>query len=158
MARSVRALVAMLKSEDLGTKMEAALELGRLRARKAVPALLEALGDGDISVLACWALGRIGDKKAVGRLAVLLLSGKAAEERHEAALALGRLGDEKAVKPLLSALRKDKVAKVREECAEALAGLGSPEVISALAKAAETDKSDIVRMQAARSLAQLRLR
>ncbi len=157
MAANIAKLMGMLKSPDIGERMEAALELGRLRPRKAVPALLEALGDGEISVLACWALGRIGDKKTVGRLAVMLISAKSPEERHEAALALGRLRDAKAVKPLLSALKKDKVAKVREECAEALANFGSPEVISALAKAAESDKSELVRLQAEKSLLHLRL-
>jgi len=157
-ARDAASLIAMLKGNDLGARMEAALELGRMRAKAAVPALVEALGDREVSVLACWALGRIGDRKTVDRISVMLLSAKAPEERHEAALALGRIGDARGVKTLITALRKDKTPKVREECAEALGNFGTPDVVSALAKAVETDKSELVRLQAKKTLVELKLK
>jgi HEAT repeat protein len=81
--------------------------LGELRAREAVPRLVELTGspDGYVQVAAVDALGEIGDAAAVKRLAEL-----AADDRTEpftakkALLALGRIGDPSAAPTLLRML------------------------------------------------------
>ena len=146
-----------LKGRNLALKMEAVLELGRLKDKSAVPALVEALADPEIRALACWALGRIGEKTTAPRILVLLAD-KDPLVRHEAVLALARIRDGRAAKPLAKLLHLDPVEKVREECAEALAVFPSKMAVSALKKAAESDPSKLVRERANRSLVQLRLK
>jgi HEAT repeat protein len=80
----------------------AANVLGEVRAARAFPALLRALGDLDDEV------------------------------RSKAATALGRLGDHRAVAPLLEHLLSDRAPFVRARVASALAQFGGPEVINRL--------------------------
>ena len=59
-----------LKSADSGVRQDAARELAAIKDPIAVPALLEALKDKDewVRIVAAWALGEIGDQKAIAPL------------------------------------------------------------------------------------------
>lgn len=62
-----------LRSEDPVYRWGAAMALGRIGAKQAVPELIEALDDQDWRVRrnAAWALGQIGDARALPHLARL---------------------------------------------------------------------------------------
>jgi len=157
MQKNVEHLIANLKCKELAPRVEAILELGRLRVMSAVPALVEALSDPETRSLACWALGRIGAKAAVKNI-LMLLADEDPLVRHEAVLALARIGDKRAAKPIAKLLQLDPDAKVREECAEALVAFPSDETIAALKAAAENDPSKLVRERANKSLIIVKLR
>jgi len=59
-----------LKSSLAGVRSRAAWQLGQLRDRSAVPALIEALQDEneDVRWSAAWALGELGDEAAIPAL------------------------------------------------------------------------------------------
>lgn len=64
------AQLMLLRDSDWHARMECATQLGKLKERGAVSALLEALGDGDRDVRreVAKALGEIGDQQAITRL------------------------------------------------------------------------------------------
>ncbi|MCS7265295.1 MAG: HEAT repeat domain-containing protein [Armatimonadetes bacterium] len=90
-------------AKKTATKLRAFRLLGRLKAKEAVPVLIEGLNDRkpEIRSMAAWALGEIGDQRAVEALE-RTLDDKVDEVRREAALALGKLGAEKILRARLS--------------------------------------------------------
>ncbi|MEM4762284.1 MAG: HEAT repeat domain-containing protein, partial [Thermofilum sp.] len=88
------------------TKLRAFRLLGRLKAREAVPLLIEGLKDRkpEIRSMAAWALGEIGDRRAVSALE-RALEDKAPEVRREAVVALSKLGAEEILKTHLTSER-----------------------------------------------------
>ncbi|HEX4999381.1 MAG TPA: HEAT repeat domain-containing protein [Terriglobia bacterium] len=114
---------------DANVRQLLALTLGQLGEVKAVPALLEGLGDSPIEskINALWALGAIGDNAAVpGVLGVLHHEDPAV--RRMAAYVLGAFKDRAAVKDLagrdLQVLLEDRQSDVRWNAAMTLAQLG----------------------------------
>jgi len=101
-----------------------ALSLGRIGAREAAPALIEALDDSDAEtrVYAAWALGALGDSSAVKPLAARA-SDADPGMRKVVAYALGALGANSS-RPELRAMLEDPVHDVRWNAAVALARLG----------------------------------
>ena len=87
----VDALIAQLSSPESGRRKAAAEELGRLRDKRAVPALIENLIDESPSVRASavWALGEIGDPAAAPALARLLSRPVLSAEVVDALVAIG---------------------------------------------------------------------
>src|SRR2546426_7421084 len=94
-------LLAELRSKDKGNRRDAANQLGAMRARGALRALVEALSDKEAKVreAAAFALGQIADPAATGLL-IPLLADHDSEVRAAAAFALGMIGDRKAVQAL----------------------------------------------------------
>lgn len=78
--------------------------LGRLKAREALPILIDGLDDRkpEIRAMAAWALGEIGDERAIPELQQLLKD-KDPEVRREAVIALGKLGAKEILKLHLAA-------------------------------------------------------
>jgi len=103
----------------------------------AVAALLPLLDDRDVTVVeaAAWALGELGDGRAVGALATVVTTHRDALAREAAVAALGALGDERGLPAVLAACR-DKPA-VRRRAVLALAPFDGPAVDAALAAALE---------------------
>lgn len=127
--------VSLLVLEKLGWKPSEELEVRQLIADRqwdrlagmgdvAVESLIEALGTGDdeTRIKAAWALGEIGDGRALEPL-LYALNDAEAGVREKAAWALGKLGDEKAVEGLLRAA-EDEDEKVRSAASQALENLG----------------------------------
>jgi len=102
-----RAIPAIMDgAKRTATKLRAFRLLGRLKAREAVPLLIEGLKDRkpEIRSMAAWALGEIGDRRAVSALE-RALEDKAPEVRREAVVALSKLGAEEILKTHLTSER-----------------------------------------------------
>jgi len=142
----------------------AALLLGQLGRRGAVPALIEATKDPTINYRVAISLGEIGDRSAVPALRKMAKSfpdervwagyGLAAlgesegfdmltevvmsrsrwSERRHAVRALGKIGRPRAVPTVVKAL-KDKHVNVRVSAARALGAIGDPAALPALTEA-----------------------
>lgn len=98
-------LLSELRSKDKSDRRDAANQLGAMRARGAVRALVEALSDKEAVVreAAAFALGQIADPAATGLL-IPLLADADADVRAATAFALGMIGDRKALQALSYAL------------------------------------------------------
>ena len=103
----------------------AANVLGELRAAPAAPALLRGLDDSDSEVRAksATALGRLGERSAVGPLLDHLLADPAPFVRARIASALGQFGDAEVTDRLIHALG-DPAWWVRVRSVDALARIG----------------------------------
>lgn len=132
----------------------AAVALGQLGDGSMVPALIEALRDGDTyeCQAAAEVLGQLGDASAVPALIDVLRDGDNHEYRV-AATALGRLGDASAVPALIEALR-DRDAYEGRLAAWALGQLGDASAVPALIEALR-DRDYTLRTAAAAVLGQL---
>lgn len=128
--QKVMILVNLLKSPYQLDREKAADYLGELGDPYAVPALIEALGDPEISWIAAESLGKIGDTKAVGPL-IGVLSSDEKWLRRRAAEALGKFRDPIAVEPIIRLL-SDKKHDVREVSARALGEIGDERAVPAL--------------------------
>lgn len=109
----------------------------------AVPALIEALRDGDIEVrrAACNSLSNLDDRRAIPAL-IDVLKDADAEVRACAARALGSFEDKRAV-PGLVALLKDKDKDVRESALSSLENFRDQVPASAIITALGDEDSDI---------------
>ena len=134
-------------SPALKTKIIA--QLGEMFATEAVPRLLVALKDPDITIAkaAAQALGNIGQKDSISALVTVLQTGKP-ELQAAAAKGLGQVGalhgDFSIIPPLLDALKSDNLA-VKTEAAWALGKLPdkrSYEPIYALYRTLQTSGID----------------
>ena len=100
-----------------------------LRAQRDVGGLLDALcyqKDENVRTSAAWALGEIGDSRAVNPLIAAL--GDKRREREVAAKALGEIGDSRATDALIETLEDDNW-EVRGTTAKALGKLGDTRAV-----------------------------
>jgi len=147
-------LLSELRSKSASTRRDAANDLGSIRARGAVRALVEALSDRDAAVreAAAFALGQIADPAATGLL-IPLLADSNSEVRGSAAFALGMIGERKAL-DALSYATGDRDPEVRSAAIVALGLMqdagGVDEVTDAL-----DDSSYDVRYDAVWALGQI---
>ncbi len=97
--------VAALSAASWKVRWQAAQALGELRDARAVPQLVQALGDPNqwVRIVAAEALGQIGDRAATPAL-VRALEDESVWVRRACVVALGQIGDERAVEPLLNHL------------------------------------------------------
>jgi HEAT repeat protein len=130
---------ALLNSDWMSIRTEAAIALGNMGHREAVPALIEGLQDFDAPVRANVAesLGKLRDPRAVEPLINSLKSESGWNKRHMAN-ALVKIGDA-AMKPLVTLLANEKESQeTREVTAETLAriieGLSSLREVQPLIK------------------------
>jgi HEAT repeat protein len=180
---AVASLVQALKHQKDGlVKYNAALALTKIGA-PAIEPLLDSLDDDDADVRleASWALGQIGDTRAVVPLvealrdedwyvrkqaSLALCNMKSPEStvplvqalrdedwfvRQQAARILGAIGDARAVKPLASTL-KDEDPVVKEEAARALGRMGDPGAAADAILASLKDDDPAVRADAVATL------
>jgi len=141
-----------------GTPVPSILLLGRLKDRRALPILLDALNkrkdlQGRLTVIN--ALGELGDQEAVEPLLRILVDDKEFPgPRMAAARALGKLGDARAVEPLLQILRDEKEDNgVRRDAASALGTFRERRAVDPLINILKSRNEDIwLRVAAASSL------
>ncbi len=101
------ALLEALSGRDPARWEAAAAALANLREKKAVPALVEALGEGGPRApTAAWALGMLGDPAAVGPLAKALATPRESL-RRQAVRALVRMGSPAVEEAVLKAWSED---------------------------------------------------
>ena len=123
----VEKLIQQLEEGDLDTRMRAALLLGEKKDARAVPALIEALGDENlVALVAALALRNIGDPSAKTGL-IEALKGDHSVVWMRAAEALGDLGDVSVVPVLVEGL-KNKSIYMGMGASNALVKIGAPAV------------------------------
>ena len=140
--RVLRQLASILRQAQPPSFMFAGVALSKAGA-PAIPALLEALGDGQFPVrqMAGLALGDIGDPRTVASL-VQALGDPQAVVRQAAAHALGKIGVADAVEPLLACLA-DESDQVRNAAVKALGLIGDKRALDALRRVAAKDSETI---------------
>ncbi len=136
-------LLAGLKSKDQQNRKEAANELGAIRARGAVRALVETLSDKEpiVREAAAFALGQISDPASTGLL-IPLLADSNAEVRSSAAFALGMIGDRKALDALSYALG-DSSSEVRSSAIFALGLMQDEAAVDEIIEALDDSSFDV---------------
>jgi HEAT repeat protein len=120
-------LIAVLNdSSRQPARAWAANVLGEVRAQRAFPSLVRSLGDpeDEVRAKAATALGRLGDRRAVGYLLEHLLTDPAPFVRARIASALGQFGGPEVIDRLVRALG-DPAWWVRMRSVEALEQIGS---------------------------------
>lgn len=126
----------------------AASVLGEVKAARAFPVLTRALADLDdeVRAKAAWALGQIGDRRAIGDLLDRLLTDPAPFVRTRVAAALGQFQDPEVIERLVRALG-DPAWWVRMRSVEALEQIG-PAAETALLTALDDADPEIRRRSA----------
>ena len=133
-------------------RMPGVVALGEIKGAKAVPLLIEALGNEALKTEAMRALKKIG-KPAVPKL-VKALGAQEPKMRRRAAEILGNIRDQKAAPALADALN-DRDAVVRRKAAEALGKVCDSKEARGLVKA-RNDADPSVRRKAAEALERMR--
>lgn len=132
-----------LGNPDIAVRQQAVIKLGKLKDKRAVPALIERLKDEDDNVraLAVRSLGKIKSSKATVPL-MGLLNNKRRIIKIEAIKALGEIGDKKAVRPLAKILNS-KDAYLCCLAATSLGKLGDNRGLKIVLKEVENEDSKI---------------
>jgi len=130
----------------------AALLLGQLKMKEAVPALIEATADATINARAAISLGEIGEKSAIP--ALHKMAEDFPNERLWAGHGLAALGEQEGFDIVSDTAVFDARWTERRHAVEALGQFGDRRVVPALKKALK-DEERKVRIAAARSLAKL---
>ncbi len=132
-ARAVPPLMAALGDYNESVQAQACLGLSFSRDKQVVDRMIEVVADAtrkDTTRAACaWALGVIGDGRALAPLATALAQGND-ETQRLAAYALGRLADGRAV-PALLAANFSRHEEIRRTVAWALARISAPKSVPA---------------------------
>ena len=170
---AVRLSVRALKDKNAAVRAAAAATLGQLKARSAIPALREALGDEDVSVTlaAAYSLLTMKDKSAYGIYYAILMGDKKASGGMIQAQ-LDRVKDPRKVATLgleeglgfvpfggmgleaYRAIAKNDSSPVRAAAARFLARDPDTTSRDALVQTALVDKNDLVRQAALDALAE----
>ena len=141
---AIPSLLRLLRDAEASVRREAADALGRMKSKRPIEPLIEAmLCDSNLEVreAAAYALGNIDDNRAVEpMLKVLTDSSEPPTLRGIVAEQLGWLGDTRAVPALLAAL-EDQSVEVRFWAVHALGWVGRQDVIPRLQAVAATDKA-----------------
>jgi HEAT repeat protein len=151
--KAIPVLIAELKDPSVARHTAISTALAELGAPAVAP-LLAALEDPDPMVRhgAAWALGQMGEQRAVEPLLGMLSDGNA-EARASAAWALGRLKAARAVEPIVR-LASDTQAVARAAAAEALGRLADHRATTPLETLAQ-DKDPRVAKAASQALREL---
>ena len=136
-------LLSELRSKDADTRRDTANQLGALRARNAVRALVETLSDKEARVreASAFALGQITDPAATSLL-IPLLADKDAGVRASTAFALGMIGERKAGKALSYGLG-DPEPEVRSSVLVAMGLMQDEEGVDEIIEALDDESFDV---------------
>jgi len=150
--RAVQPLIATLRDRDEAVCANAAMSLGYLGNVQAVEPLVSVLltrEEPTARMRATEALGRLGDRRAVGPL-IVALEDQERNVRWSAVKALGGLRAEQAIASLLEMFEDQ---DMQDMVATALAQIGRPATLSLMAALKEGERE--VRTGAARALGQI---
>jgi HEAT repeat protein len=146
----VSLLIEQLRSDDLDTRLAAAVALGRIGDRRATDALVAALDDPELSLAAAGALAKLGDRRAFDAL-IARLSEPDPAVRQACIAALNSIGHPDMPARIL-ALLDDPHAIVRESAVR-IAGYFGYGVCLDRVLACSEDKAEAVRRTAVEHLA-----
>ena len=133
---NVSGCIKDLESEIPDIRSESAWLLGNSGDKRAVPALIKALGDKDSSVRwsAAKSLGKLGDKRAFTPL-IQIIKDPDKDVREDVVEALGGLGDERAVKPLIRVIKdRNEYKYIKGKAVESLGRIRKAEAFGSLLK------------------------
>ncbi len=129
---SLPQLIALLEDNSSGVRLHAAVSLGRIGDRSALPALLNALNSDQsaaVRIMTAQALGGFREKKAVEALVEAVAEGD--ENTRPAAIrALGRSGGEEVLDILVEKAKDHESSRVRVAALDSLAEMlisGAPD-------------------------------
>lgn len=148
-AAQERGALLSLNLNDAPWRARGAFALGTRHSRAAIaPLSIRLRDDADPSVrgMSAWALGEIGDARALPALTAAL-SDRDPHVREMAVLALGALGDRRAV-AALAPLAADSFDGVRSVLTRALQNIGGDEAAAVLARIVLTDRDEHTRSMA----------
>jgi hypothetical protein len=154
---TVEELLEALADPRFNVRFEAVLALARMPAD---PRVLEALAtivageEPALSVVAAWALGRLGDERGAPALRAGLQSPYRSVQAHSAR-ALGTLEDEASADELLARFERERDDGLRLAYASALAKLGRREVTEGLLAFLRTRTEASARMELALDVVRL---
>ncbi|MBE0689657.1 MAG: MFS transporter [Anaerolineae bacterium] len=150
-------LLAALKDPRFNVRFEAVISIARMSPS---PQLIDALCgilDGtelSLTVIAAWALGRLGDPSAIPALRRGLHSEYRSIQAH-CARALGTLGDNESIPLLRERLNVATDKGLRMACAAALGNLGASEALGDLLAMLDTTENEGARMELALAVARI---
>lgn len=150
-------LLAALKDPRFNVRFEAIISISRMDPS---PQLIDALCgilDGtelSLTVIAAWALGRLGDPSAIPALRRGLHSEYRSIQAH-CARALGTLGDKVSIPDLRERMLSAEDKGLRMACAAALGNLGADEAVPDLLEMLRTTENEGARMELALALARI---
>ncbi|OLS14297.1 MAG: hypothetical protein RBG13Loki_2085 [Promethearchaeota archaeon CR_4] len=155
--RALDPLLGLLENTDENIRAAAALAIGRLEEKEAIPALLKRINDGNSKVRrnCIWALERIGFEKNRDQIRdnlVKYLNDDTEDVRNEAAIALGKLGDVRALNRLEGILKENKNNNSRYYAALALGKLKIPRSIEILESTLKQESDTIIKNKIIASL------
>ena len=139
-SRSLSRLAALLRDANEEVRTFAAVMLGTMGNREAVPPLIDALTDADLNVkhAAAESLGRIRDDRAVLPLIEALTGDMWLQ--FPAAMALGELADSRAIGPLVALLE---MPGANMPAIQALGKIGDPAALGPLSKLLEDEEPSL---------------
>lgn len=154
--RNVKGLISILDDKKAFSfkRVCAAEALRRLESRDALPSVIAALADDDVSVAAAAAavLEKVPERSALPALVRLLDRDEDLVVLH-ASRALGALGDKGALEPLLNALGKhEDDPDVMSSIIDALGRFKDGRAVDPIVNALKTSKYSVVRERAVRAL------
>jgi len=130
---AVTALVEATNDKTVNSR--AAISLGEIKDKRAIPALRKMAEDfPDVRLWAGYGLAALGEAEGFDILTDVALNDARWTERRHAVEALGKIGDRQAVATVVKAL-KDEHVNVRVSAAGALGSIGDPAAIPALTEA-----------------------
>jgi len=154
---TVDELLEALEDPRFNVRFEAVISIGRMMPDPRLVAKLEEMLEGSelaLTVVAAWALGRLGDSRAVPALEQALDSEYRSIRSHSAR-ALGALGDTSVVPELLERLNAETDKGLQMAYASALGNLGAKEATSKLLQLLEAMNNPGAAMELALSLARI---
>lgn len=154
---TVDELLEALKDPRFNVRFEAIISIARMeRDRRLTDAVLQILDGTEISlsVIAAWALGRIGDERAVESLRAGMNSPYRSLQAH-CARSLGTLRDEASAPMLLDRLRAETDKGLRIAYSSALGNLHYREATPTLLEVLATTENEGARIELALALARI---
>ncbi|MCC6617141.1 MAG: MFS transporter [Anaerolineae bacterium] len=150
-------LLAALKDPRFNVRFEAVISIARMSpSPQLIDALTEILDGTELSltVIAAWALGRLGDPSAIPALRRGLHSEYRSIQAH-CARALGTLGDRESIPLLRERMNAATDKGLRMACAAALGNLGASDALSDLLMMLQTTENEGARMELALAVARI---
>jgi HEAT repeat protein len=164
-AENIDKLVADLDKGDLGTRLSAVEELGRIRDEKSIDLLMNVADTSGeawkIKIRAIRLLGEIGNAKAVDLLTKIFsdpfLNHECPAIKWNTAIALGNFkNNSRVADTLINGLQnKDEILGTREAVIQSLGKVGDPKAVPFLITALD-DKSFAIKLSAIKALGEIR--
>ncbi len=155
---AVDELLESLADPRFNVRFEAILAIARMPADERLVAGLVKTLEGknpSLSVLAAWALGRLGDEQAQAALREALDKSDYRSVQAHSARSLGTLGDHSAVAVLVARFEEEQDEGLQVAYASALGRLGAVESTGPLLALMERSEDEMTRLEVALALARL---